>query len=162
MIIEKLQKQRLILSQHTNSLHKLLVHLNLTCLLLPCLFFSARFLNIGKPTIPYINSEVNPPPTSVNVVCKYLRQFSSKYLRQVSVLLCFQQLQHWIGRNIYVKYCRGTFYLILWVGLPRLQLYGSRPASLLDWLKMVKVDWIDFIWSEIFSQMKFVMRCALW
>ena len=30
-----------------------------------------------KPTIPYINSEANPPPTIVNVVCKYLRQFFS-------------------------------------------------------------------------------------
>ena len=26
-------------------------------------------------TIPHINSEANPPPPIINVVCKYLRQF---------------------------------------------------------------------------------------
>ena len=26
-------------------------------------------------TIPHINSETNPPPPIINVVCKYLRQF---------------------------------------------------------------------------------------
>ena len=28
-----------------------------------------------KPTIPYVNSETNPPSPMINVVCKYLRQF---------------------------------------------------------------------------------------
>ena len=28
-----------------------------------------------QPTIPHINSETNPPPPIINVVCKYLRQF---------------------------------------------------------------------------------------
>ena len=27
------------------------------------------------PTIPHINSETNPSPPIINVVCKYLRQF---------------------------------------------------------------------------------------
>ena len=46
---EKLQKYRIILSQHANYLHKWLLLLNLTCLLLPCCFFSVRFLNMCKP-----------------------------------------------------------------------------------------------------------------
>ena len=36
---EQLQKYRIILSQHPDYLYKWLVHLNLTCLLLPSLFF---------------------------------------------------------------------------------------------------------------------------
>ena len=45
---EKLQKYRIILSKHTNYLHKWLVPF-LTFLLLPCFFSSTRFLNMCKP-----------------------------------------------------------------------------------------------------------------
>ena len=45
---EKLQKYRIILSQHTSYLHKWLVYF-LICLLLLCLFFSGKFLNVCKP-----------------------------------------------------------------------------------------------------------------
>ena len=41
---EKLQKNRIILSQHTSYLHKWLVHF-LIYLLLLCTFFSGKFLN---------------------------------------------------------------------------------------------------------------------
>ena len=30
---------------------------------------------VGISAIPHINSETNPPPPIINVVCKYLRQF---------------------------------------------------------------------------------------
>ena len=30
---------------------------------------------IEAATIPHINSETNPPPLIINIVCKYLRQF---------------------------------------------------------------------------------------
>ena len=46
---KKLQKCRLTLPKYTNFSHKWLVLLNLTCSLLPCLFFSMRFLNMCKP-----------------------------------------------------------------------------------------------------------------
>ena len=47
---EQLQKYRIILSQHPDYLYKWLVHLNLTCLLLPSFFFfSMRFLNMCQP-----------------------------------------------------------------------------------------------------------------
>ena len=29
---------------------------------------------VGISAIPHINSEINPPPPIINVVCKYLRQ----------------------------------------------------------------------------------------
>ena len=41
---EKLQKERIILSQHTNYLQKCLVHF-LTCLLVSCLFFFCEIAN---------------------------------------------------------------------------------------------------------------------
>ena len=44
---EKLQKHRIILSQHTNYLHKWLVYF-LICLLLLCLFSSGKFVNVCK------------------------------------------------------------------------------------------------------------------
>ena len=47
---EKLQKYRIILSQHTSYLHKLLVYV-LICLLL-LRFFSEKFLNVCKPAQP--------------------------------------------------------------------------------------------------------------
>ena len=43
--------------------------------------------SITHNTVPHINSETNPsPPPSINVACKYLRQF----LTQASVLLLYQ------------------------------------------------------------------------
>ena len=52
---------RINLLQHTNYLHKWLVNF-LTCLLLPCLFFSARFLNMCKPrTKLYLLWRAGPP-----------------------------------------------------------------------------------------------------
>ena len=54
----KLQKYRIILSQHTNYLQKWLAHF-LTCLLLPC-FFSARFLKMCKPKTTYISFDRLP------------------------------------------------------------------------------------------------------
>ena len=53
---EKLQNYIIILSHHTDYLH-----LHLTCLLLPCLFFSLRFLNMWKPrTTFYLLWWANP------------------------------------------------------------------------------------------------------
>ena len=52
---------RINLLQHTNYLHKWLVNF-LTCLLLPCFFFSARFLNMCKPrTKLYLLWRAGPP-----------------------------------------------------------------------------------------------------
>ena len=42
------------------------------------------------PTIPYINSETNPPSPIISVVCKYLTSIRDSVLAQASVLLLFQ------------------------------------------------------------------------
>ena len=54
-----------------------------------------------------------------------------------------------------------TFYFMRWVGLPEFELYESGPGHLPGWLGMVKAGWIGSMWSEIFSQMKFIVfpRC---
>ena len=58
---EKLQKYRMILSQHISYLYKWLVYL-LICLLLLCLFFSGKFLNMCKSrTTTYSLWQPGPP-----------------------------------------------------------------------------------------------------
>ena len=39
------------------------------------------------PKIPHINSETNPPPTIINLVCKYLRQFLGTSVRVATLLI---------------------------------------------------------------------------
>ena len=46
---EKLQKYRIILSQHNGYLHKWLVHLHFDMFTAAMIFFSERFLNMCKP-----------------------------------------------------------------------------------------------------------------
>ena len=46
---EKLQKYRIVLSQHNGFLHKWLVHLNFDMFTAAMIFFSERFLNMCKP-----------------------------------------------------------------------------------------------------------------
>ena len=57
---EKRQKCRIILSQHTNYLHKWLVHF-LTCLLPPCLFFYANPYICKPRTILFLLWRAGPP-----------------------------------------------------------------------------------------------------
>ena len=56
---EKLQKYRIILSQHTNYLHKWLVHMFTAAMFI---FFPPRFLNMCKPwTTFYLLWRTGPP-----------------------------------------------------------------------------------------------------
>ena len=45
-----------------------------------------RVLNM--PGIPYITSETNPPPSVINVVCKYLRQFLGTSFGVAALPIC--------------------------------------------------------------------------
>ena len=90
LIIEKLQKHRMILSRHANYLHKWLAHLNLTFLLLPCLFCFCEILK-------YVQGH--------NTSSKFWDQFPSHHYQccfQVSETVSWHSsnmLQYLVGRR---------------------------------------------------------------
>ena len=42
----------------------------------------------SQPATPHINSETSPPPSIINVVCKYLRQFLGTSFSVATLLIC--------------------------------------------------------------------------
>ena len=71
---------------------------------------------VKAATIPHINSETNPPPPIINVVCKYLRQ--CRYSANI--------LQHWVGGRGLIYFCKVDHSRIFinfsrnWLGLNNL------------------------------------------
>ena len=49
-----------------------------------------------ESAIPHINSETNPPPPIINVVCKYLRQFRDTSFG-VATLPIYCNIELWGG-----------------------------------------------------------------
>ena len=102
----KLQKYIIILLQHTNYLHKWLVHF-LICLLLLSLFFSGKFLNVCKPrTITFILEQQNLSPltgwpTWVGILWKWASMLPKLAGDGVCRLALFHALKIFLANEIY-------------------------------------------------------------
>ena len=55
-----------------------------------------------QPSIPHINSDTNPPPLFVNVVCKYLRQFLGTSFGVATLPICCN-IELWGKRRWFVS-----------------------------------------------------------
>ena len=150
------------MSQHSNYLHKWLVHLNLTCLLLPCLFFSVRFLNMCQPrTTFYLFWWAGPSGLSFYgsgpaCLLSWLEMVNAGWL-----LLCYQKLPYkWnlsffkaVPRNR-LLFCLGSLLHIISSSFSRFCLFENAILH-----KMSKLGFWRF--KPMFSRNAVFIGCSI-
>ena len=134
LIIEKLQKHRMILSRHANYLYKWLAHLNLTFLLLPCLFCFCEILK-------YVPAH--------NTSNKFWDQFPSHHYQccfQVSETVSWHSsnmLQYLVGRRDLTHFCKVDHFIVFgnFLGIDLISMiYVRYDCNILSFDALARLD----------------------